>query len=298
MAGSCLVLSAFVAVPFLLFCKFLSEQIPYSDQGFFCDDDEIRNPDRPSTVPSQTMFIIYFVIAVIMIPIAEFSLVRFISSKGKRVTMIEQRGLQLHPWLFNVAFFLLALICGDLCASIAGNVGKRTMSRLRPNFLSVCQPDLATLCPLDRSNRYVSSYTCLGESNPDLHYSFPSGHATHSAFFAVFMILYLNKRLRVPDPIRPFLQFAIFLLAFYICLSRVRDFKHRLVDVVGGAILGGSIGSAMVHLIMKNFRPYRYNVIDDAEGYDEISESSSTSPIPIDVPRIVVEKPRIYGSLE
>uniref|UniRef100_A0A1I7ZHC8 AcidPPc domain-containing protein n=1 Tax=Steinernema glaseri TaxID=37863 RepID=A0A1I7ZHC8_9BILA len=293
MAGMCLVLSAFVAVPFLYLWCMLAEQIPYSEQGFFCDDDEIRNPNRPSTVPSHKMYLVYAIIAVVLIPIAEFSLVRFLSRKGQRVQMIQQRGFQLHPWLFNVAFFILALLCGDLCASIAANVGKRTISRLRPNFISVCQPDLATLCPVGSPNRYVSEYTCLGEANPDLHYSFPSGHATHSAFFAVFMILYLNKRLRVVDPVRPFLQFAIFLLAFYVTLSRVRDFKHRLADVLGGAVLGGSIGCVMVHLIMKNFRPYRYRLVE-ADGYDEIGSSPSPPP---NYPDVVVDKPRVYGSV-
>jgi hypothetical protein len=39
-------------------------------------------------------------------------------------------------------------------------LGKRTASRLRPNFLAVCQPkNLSSLCPPDNFD-YVQEYEC------------------------------------------------------------------------------------------------------------------------------------------
>jgi len=145
-----------------------------------------------------------------------------------------------------------------LANSVIANLGKRTVSRLRPNFLAVCQPNLTELCP-PNTFRYVEDYVCYGEEREDEYYSFPSGHAAQAVNFAVFTIVieliitkqvrtltrkrilfqyYLQKRCKLQEPIRPFLQLLIFLLAFFIALSRVRDRMHRLADVGGGALIG------------------------------------------------------------
>lgn len=86
------------------------------------------------------------------------------------------------------------MLSGDLAASAVANLGKRTISRLRPNFLAVCQPNLTALCPPNAQN-FVSDYECLGVFNQDEYFSFPSGHSTHSMFFAVFTIVSDIKRL-------------------------------------------------------------------------------------------------------
>jgi membrane-associated phospholipid phosphatase len=56
------------------------------------------------------------------------------------------------------------------------------------------------------------------------------------------MILYLQKRCKLPPMMRSFAQFFIALFAYYVCLTRVRDHKHRLTDVAGGAVTGMAIG--------------------------------------------------------
>ena len=42
--------------------------------------------------------------------------------------------------------------------------------------------------------------------------------------------------------LRPSLQFLCLLLSCWVSLLRVSDFKHHLIDVIVGFILGGSIG--------------------------------------------------------
>lgn len=48
---------------------------------------------------------------------------------------------------------------------VIANLGKRTISRLRPNFLAVCQPNLTELCPPGMYD-YITEYTCYGIKNP------------------------------------------------------------------------------------------------------------------------------------
>ena len=73
-------------------------------------------------------------------------------------------------------------------------VAKRTVSRLRPNFLATCQPDLSTLCPESNLSTpvYVVEYVCRRKETGyegDWYAAFPSGHAGNSANFVVFMIV-------------------------------------------------------------------------------------------------------------
>ena len=86
-----------------------------------------------------------------------------------------------------------------------------------------------------------------------------SGHASFSFYCATFLILYLQARLnKFPDStskmistlkqilkvLRPFLQFAIFSLAFWIALTRISDYFHHPLDVTMGSLVG--IGFAII----------------------------------------------------
>ncbi|KAF2351424.1 Phosphatidic acid phosphatase type 2/haloperoxidase [Trinorchestia longiramus] len=72
--------------------------------------------------------------------------------------------------------------------------------------------------------------------------SFPSGHASFSAFTMIYLVLYLQARLRVRMRlVRPVLQFVCVLLAFYTALSRVSDYKHHWSDVLFGSLLGTTV---------------------------------------------------------
>ena len=53
--------------------------------------------------------------------------------------------------------------------------------------------------------------------------------------------------------VRAFAEYTIMVLAGFVCLSRVRDFKHRYTDVVGGAILGILLGYGMVIALIATF---------------------------------------------
>ena len=67
------------------------------------------------------------------------------------------------------------------------------VGRLRPNFLSTCivDTDLSLCSPGD----YISNYSCLQTDVTaiiDANKSFPSGHASSAAFYAIFFIVSLK----------------------------------------------------------------------------------------------------------
>jgi len=249
--------STLVSIPILVLLKFMSEMMPYKRQGFFCDDDEIRYPFREDSIKSRAMELIFLVIGCFLFAISEYSLIRHLTQKGKRLLVKSA-----HPFVYSFIFLLASYICSALCTIITTTFAKRTICRLRPNFLAVCQPNLTLHCPMG-SHVFVEDYVCYGRFSDDEYYSFPSGHSSSAANFSVFLIIYLQKRNKLHEVIRSFLQFAIFLFCVYILSSRVRDYKHRLTDVFGGALLGSLFAIYFVTHVLNNFKANRYEIRDD-----------------------------------
>ncbi|CAJ0575038.1 unnamed protein product, partial [Mesorhabditis spiculigera] len=271
-----------VSIVILLVARHFAKMIPYVELGFNCDETDIAWPSRGDTIPSRLMFTIYFVILAVMVPITELSLVKTV---GGRIKFIRFRKFEMHPYIPKVLFFYAAFGCSALATSVAANIFKRTSSRLRPNFLDTCRPaNLSEICP-PCSRNYIASVVCLAETSKDEHFSFPSGHAAHSANFAIFLILYLHRRMKLWTIVRAYAQYTIFLLTTFVCLTRIRDFKHRYTDVIGGWIFGAIIAFGMIHLILRNFRKYRYYIHTE----DELVESTEAVTRP--------NTPTNYGAL-
>ena len=127
-------------------------------------------------------------------------------------------------------------------------MAKYKIGRKRPNFLAVCNLTMTEeLCKDEFGNyKYVESYQCnaVPDDVREASKSFLSGHSSFSFYCATFLIFYLHARLsnftfgsakteyprtrnifRGLKIIRPFFQFGIFSLAFYICLTRITDYK-------------------------------------------------------------------------
>eukprot|EP00535_Pseudo-nitzschia_heimii_P000632 CAMPEP_0197180012 /NCGR_PEP_ID=MMETSP1423-20130617/4778_1 /TAXON_ID=476441 /ORGANISM="Pseudo-nitzschia heimii, Strain UNC1101" /LENGTH=286 /DNA_ID=CAMNT_0042630029 /DNA_START=279 /DNA_END=1139 /DNA_ORIENTATION=+ len=123
------------------------------------------------------------------------------------------------------------------------NLAKLYVGYLRPIFYDKCDPD-------------EDYQGCTDEEHEQQgRLSFPSGHASLSVCGMLLLSLFLEdsfgatayrkSRAKLPwfARIVSVLCYAPMLLAFFILLSRVHDNHHHPADVVGGALLGGSIAS-------------------------------------------------------
>jgi phosphatidate phosphatase len=129
-------------------------------------------------------------------------------------------------------------------------IGKRWVGRLRPHFISVCNPNLNVLnCSTSSVSGVYYNPIYTGGSfcqNTDLtaireaRFSFPSGHSSYSWYSMVFLIIYLEARLVLLRfrYLKTLIQMGAFIAAFVTCLSRISDYHHRGSDVIGGAVLG------------------------------------------------------------
>ena len=172
------------------------------------------------------------------------------------------------------------MITGVMCCILLTDITKYSAGRLRPHFLTLCNPDFNNICfdkdayytdyngeehlnefyqkyVLNRTNEIDGTNVCSIEKLEllrEARLSFISGHASISFYFATFLIVYMNritKHLTCGNKIVPFIQIFMFMLATWISLTRISDYYHYPLDVFGGAIAG--VGVALYYI--KNIKP-------------------------------------------
>ncbi|CRL03032.1 CLUMA_CG016170, isoform A [Clunio marinus] len=215
------------------------------ERGFFCDDESLMHPFHESTVTHNILYAIGFGIPLLSVVITE--LLRW------RQSMDNERELKLFGrdipfWVQNVYKYFGIFLFGAACSQLTTDIGKYSIGRLRPHFLSVCQPIMpdGTNCshPLNQ-NRYIEEFTCGNKESSarrikEMRLSFPSGHSSFSMYTMVFAALYLQCRMswKGSKLFKHFLQFLFVSIAWYTALSRISDYKHHWSDVLSGSLQG------------------------------------------------------------
>lgn len=228
-----------VAAPLFLLENFAR---PYH-RGFFCNDNSIALPYHNDSVPSYVLLTVVFVVPFILIVTVEA--LHYIAGK-----LLDRSSDQ---WTARNYFTLLYKIYGIYIFGLVitmtiTELGKFTIGRLRPHFLSVCQPNRTTLNCTDNTAggmyyRYVTEDVCTTDNTvmlTEARKSFPSGHSSMSFFFAVFSVFYLQSRMTYSFSrlLKPCLQTLLVSSAVYISLSRISDYMHHWSDVFVGALVG------------------------------------------------------------
>lgn len=175
------------------------------------------------------------------------------------VTALLRRSLvELHSALLGLAFSIT--FTGLITEAV-----KQFMGGLRPDFLARCSPDwtlvsqqiaasiakasevsVAGLPP--GVDMYFNGTICTGNAVKIVEgrKSFPSGHSSVSFAGLGYLALYLSaalgiysRPLRRPTPLLAVtVSFAPVVLALFIALSRIIDYRHSGYDVFFGAALG------------------------------------------------------------
>uniref|UniRef100_A0A3B4AWB0 Phospholipid phosphatase 1 n=1 Tax=Periophthalmus magnuspinnatus TaxID=409849 RepID=A0A3B4AWB0_9GOBI len=223
----CLVL---VALPFLI----LTPQHNPFKRGFFCNDESIRYPLKDDTISYQLL-------GGVMIP---FTLIVLVCGECLSVYLSRIRNQSVGTrYVARVYKAVGSYVFGAAASQSLTDIAKYTIGRLRPNFLAVCQPSWDKInC---NAGGYVENFTCAGESFlvDEARLSFYSGHSSFSMYCMMFIVLYIQARLKSnwTRLLRPTFQFFLIATAVYVGLSRVSDYKHHWSDVLMGLLQGGLV---------------------------------------------------------
>ncbi|XP_076330369.1 phospholipid phosphatase 1-like [Tachypleus tridentatus] len=236
---------AIVGVPLLVF---LFVKTPHR-RGFFCDDDSIRYPYKDSTISNMTLYGV-----AILGPVVVIAVVEGITCKKYKLTFKQKKylcGYSISYYMYQLYHTVGVFAFGGCISQLTTDIAKYSIGRLRPHFIDVCQPDqLLTEC----THEYILNYKCTSSDEDKIleaRLSFPSGHASFSAYAMIYLIVYLQNRMVCPKNslLRPFLQAGAFLIAWYIGLTRVMDFMHHWSDVLSGFLLGTVVSLLVVFFI-------------------------------------------------
>ncbi|CAF1015006.1 unnamed protein product [Rotaria magnacalcarata] len=252
--------------PWLIF-KYLVKPIRRS---FLCSDLNLYHP-KPikAAVPTWLLAIYAVVLPVIIILCSEGVRWYYLVSK-RAAPMIYKIQIcstiyNISQWIGNLYISLVVFACAHGVNSFLTNVGKVSVGRLRPHFIPSCfdKFDYTDFC-ID-PNRWISNYTCIGESSTvlkekdgayDIRQSFPSGHASTAFCGLMFLALYIHKvwRYRNIGLFAYVLEMNCFAFAAYISITRVTDHRHHPTDVLSGAILGSVIAIIAFRYMIKSFK--------------------------------------------
>ena len=130
----------------------------------------------------------------------------------------------------------------------------------------MCNPNITlteTECGDRDSPHYLTQFHCLGQEElpvgerehrlHEMRLSFPSGHASLSAYSMWFCVVYIQQRMDTRNfrLLKPLIQVCCALFAVYTSLTRVSDYKHHPEDVVCGALLGLVISSLTLQFLVR-----------------------------------------------
>ncbi|CAM9662410.1 unnamed protein product [Lampetra fluviatilis] len=206
-------------------------------RGFFCGDESISYPyEKSETVPDGLLSAGGFLIALATVIGGELCAACCL---GHRCPPVLKRGSSLPGALYRT---LGAFLFGCAVNQSLTDVAKFSVGRLRPHFLDVCKPDRALY---NCSEGYITRDVCTGDPAviTEARKSFYSGHASFSMYTMVFLALYVESRLRWRGAriLRPLLQFVLLLVAVFVGLSRLSDYRHHWSDVLVGFCAGAAV---------------------------------------------------------
>lgn len=250
-------------------------------QEFFIDDPSISYPLKTESVTTMVLLIVSIIIPVFTVFVCDAVL----PSAGRPIRFLVSR----IAWLF----------LGAVVTGVVSDIGKHVAGRLRPDWLARCQPDpIKVAIALEAHTR---AYTVRGAANAtileqtplrahevcgvsldsskliDGRHSFPSGHASFSAFSGVVTALYLQQALHIPSrgspSLVPFLQLLAITWPIVVGLTRFSDDYHNGTDILAGFIVGAVV-AAFVHvrLMQPRQRARARPGADDSSDESEVGE--------------------------
>lgn len=229
-------------------------------RGFFCDDKSIRYSLGRETISDNAVLLVSFFPAFFLLVGLELTYGIMASRRRAReeYSAPEDKSLLefVKSGLCGACVLTICLMYGNALAFSVCEVTKSAFGTLRPAFLDVCQPetDVTSNC----SGQFIQKVVCTNSDARkvlELRRSFPSGHASFSAFNMVFIMLYLQHRLPTSSPwlLKSLLQSLALLFAVFVSATRVFDNYHHPWDIVGGVVNGTAFALLTVYKLCPRY---------------------------------------------
>ena len=259
---------------------------PYQNNGFYCNDYSINLEYKSSTVTNLHLIFISLVspiVILLFIEVIKYT-IKYCSKNKKqqikpyKIKLNKNRNIDVPHQIGDQCVLIGYFLFGLLSTNLITNCGKLIIGRLRPNFLSVCKPNINPYTNLCLNKAYLIpdiDFQCLQLNLKDLQdarKSFPSGHSSLSFYSMIFLVLIfnhicVNSRMIGVLLVRLF-QVGFVSSAFMVALSRVTDNKHHPTDVLSGSIIG-IVCALVTYWCLLKTSIKNYKIFEDNNSRDD-----------------------------
>lgn len=244
---------------------------PVLKRGFFCGDKSINygksnSLDGAITEIKSVVFYPVLIAVPLGMIIAGELFFWLCSGKPRKVVRGGCVGCRLHQPLRRLLRFVGLFFLGLLVTSIITDSLKMATGRLTPTFMSVCKTNLTDVCQGYQNKPegiYLShdDYTCT-ETKEEIvnkeRLSFPSFHASTSAFASVYCMAYIHWLMSGRTASRllllPCLQGVFATVALMCSALDVALHNAHWEDALVGTILGIMVAVYLTYYMLNGFR--------------------------------------------
>ncbi|GJQ66149.1 wun [Trypoxylus dichotomus] len=252
---------------------------PY-ERGFFCNDESLLHPFHESTVSSIYLYIVGLGMNCFVMILTEYM-------TRTRTNHVRFCGRLVPTWIWNSYCVIIVFGFGAACSQLTTDIIKYTVGRLRPHFLTVCEPNVNCTLPANK-HRYIVNFEC---TNPlyiydkriikELRLSFPSGHSSFAMYTMLYFAVYIQSRMTWDGSklLRHTLQFLAISAAIFTGMTRISDYKHHWSDVLGGLSIGTVTACVVARYASGFFSKKKKNYVSSPTELSHINGSPQANSV-------------------
>ncbi|KAL8177691.1 UNVERIFIED_CONTAM: Phospholipid phosphatase- protein type 3 [Gekko kuhli] len=235
--------------------------------GFQCYDRALSMPyveTNEEMIPLLMLLSLAFAAPAASIMVGE-GLVYCLQSKlkGRTEGSINAGGCNFNSFLRRTVRFVGVHVFGLCATALVTDVIQLATGYHAPFFLTVCKPNYTLLGISCDSNPYITQDICSGQDQHAIlsaRKTFPSQHATLSAFAAVYVSMYFNSIISDSTKLlKPILVFTFAIAAGVCGLTQITQYRSHPIDVYVGFLIGSGIAAYLV-----SSRTSKANRLEDA----------------------------------
>ncbi|XP_044125506.1 phospholipid phosphatase-related protein type 3 isoform X1 [Bufo gargarizans] len=257
--------------------------------GFQCHDRSLSMPyveTNEELIPLLMLLSLAFAAPAASIMVGEgvlYCIQSKLKGHGSSEGSINAGGCNFNSFLRRTVRFVGVHVFGLCATALVTDVIQLATGYHAPFFLTVCKPNYTRLGASCATNPYITQDICTGNDHHAIlsaRKTFPSQHATLSAFAAVYVsvsilymvgtsVYYVMRFISVSlffqmyfnsiisdstKLLKPLLVFAFSIAAGVCGLTQITQYRSHPVDVYAGFLIGSGIAAYLAYHAVGNFR--------------------------------------------
>ncbi|KAJ8371991.1 hypothetical protein AAFF_G00298130 [Aldrovandia affinis] len=233
----------------------LTDVLQPARSGFHCHDRALSMPyvdGGEELIPLLMLLSLAFAGPAASIMLGEgllYCLQSRLKTRPRAEGSINAGGCNFNSFLRRTVRFVGVQIFGLLSTALVTDVMQLATGFHTPFFLTVCKPNYTSPGVSCERNPYITRDICSGRDQHAIlaaRKSFPSQHATLSAFAAVYISIYFNSSISDSTRLlKPALVLVFSMAAALTGLTQVTQHRSHPVDVYAGFLIGAAIGARL-----------------------------------------------------